>query len=775
MAENNKPIAHVRQTDDGEWLPHDLVDHLQGVARQAAEFAAPFRADDWARIAGLWHDLGKFHPDWQNYLCRETGYNPEAHIKDGTRGRINHSDAGMRWGFLHLGEKHPAAKILAYLIGGHHAGLPDWSPDYAGGDLVSRLPLTIDGKSIPAEETDRIARLLSTNEIMEQAPPSSAPLQAERSNNPQGLIEYFHLWIRMLYSCLVDADFLDTEAFMNPDQAKIRGNICDFDFLSHKLDEHLAGLMQKAPDTPVNRVRAEVLEACRNAAVLKPGFFSLNVPTGGGKTLSSMVFALAHARQHGKKRIIMAIPYTSIIEQTAAVYKKIFGEENVIEHHSNLDPDNETAASRLAAENWDAPIIVTTNVQLFESLFAARSSACRKLHNLNNSVIILDEAQMLPPEFLRPILSVLQGLEKAFGTSIVFCTATQPVLEGAIGSGQARFIGIPEESIQPIIADPKDLSDRLTRVTLDISRIEEQPGDWQPIADELAGLDQVLCILNRRADARELHALMPEGTIHLSALMCPEERSLVIAGIKQRLKDGAPVRVISTQLVEAGVDIDFPVVYRALAGLDSLAQAAGRCNREGRLNEDGRLGRVVVFAPPKPAPPGLLRKGENAARSVLHGLDAVQIEPAVFRRYFEQFFCSVNDFDKPKFLERMVKEAPSVKFQFRSLARDFNLIDSAGQVTVIIHFDKNHDLIDEIKLKSNSHLLNQLERIGPNRDLMRRLGRYSVIIPQHQAKNLVASGMVSERGGFLIAEPAAYEPGKGLLTDFSTDGSGVFV
>lgn len=749
-------IAHARQDRNGEWILHSLEEHCQSVARLAADFARPFGGEDWAYLAGLLHDLGKFSPSWQAYIRKETGYDPEAHIEGG-HGRINHSDAGMRWGFIQWGRQFPPAKILAYLVGGHHAGLPDWSPDEAGGDLVNRIPLTIDGRGIPRDDFDRIIGEPFVAGLLELPPPTSSPLRADKNPNPQALLQHFHLWVRMLYSCLVDADFLNTEEFMEPERGEARGGFVTLEELKIRFDTHMRILADEADATPVNAVRQQVLQACRDKACLEPGFFSLNVPTGGGKTLASMAFALEHAIRHGKSRIVMAIPYTSIIEQTAKVYRDVFGEENVIEHHSNLDPERETAASRLATENWDAPIIVTTNVQLFESLFASRSSACRKLHNLIDAVIILDEAQMLPPEYLKPILSSLSGLVDCFGVSVVLCTATQPALEGRIGSQLAAFEGIPPDRIRPIIDDPEDLAKRLQRVSLDLSRTMDPLPDWQRLATELATFDQVLCIVNTRRDCRELHELMPEGTIHLSALMCPEERSLIIAEIKKKLTNDEPIRVISTQLVEAGVDIDFPVVYRALAGLDSIAQAAGRCNREGRLNDNGQLGKVVVFAPPEPAPPGLLRKGADASKAVLREGNEMTLSPTVFRHYFETFYSALNCFDVVRFKERMLDNAVRGEFQFRTLARRFRLIDDRDQVTLIVRLQGGE--------LDNSWLVEEFQRTGPNRFLMRKLGRFTVSVHRGFVERLHEAGMLEEIHGLNFTNVRAYEPGKGLNLD----------
>ena len=282
-------------------------------------------------------------------------------------------------------------------------------------------------------------------------------LKAAPVKNPRDL----HLWVRMLFSCLVDADFLDTERFMSPENFALRENSLSLKELKARFDSFMDKMSKNAPSTEINKIRAEILSNCRQGAMKEPGLFSLTVPTGGGKTLASMGFALDHAIKYGKSRIIVAIPYTSIIEQTADVYKNVFknGDEDlsnvVLEHHSNLDPDKETTKSKLAVENWDAPIVVTTNVQLLESLFAAKTSRCRKIHNIANSVIILDEAQMLPPEYLKPILGTLESLTTDFGCSVVLCTATQPTLQGHIGSapaphGEGGFEGLPPNNVREL-------------------------------------------------------------------------------------------------------------------------------------------------------------------------------------------------------------------------------------------------------------------------------------------------------------------------------------
>ena len=620
--------------------------------------------------------------------------------------------------------------------------------------------------------------------------------------------EHYHLWVRMLYSCLVDADFLDTERFMNPEQFELRGNYASLAELKNRFDRYMNEKTAHAKPSKINEVRAAILKSCREKAHLKSGFFSLNVPTGGGKTLSAMAFALEHALAHNKKRIITAIPYTSIIEQTAKVYKYgtdidgfiaeykkagkyLFGEENVLEHHSNFDFDKDEEKEKndansplrrqkLAAENWDAPIVVTTDVQLFESLFNAHSAPCRKLHNIVNSIIILDEVQMLPPEYLKSILSVLRGLTTCFGVTVVLCTATQPALEGRIGSDTAAFEGIPRDAITPIIDNPEELAKELKRVKINTDYVREKIPDWQGVADKLCSFERVLCIVSTRKDCRALHTLMPEGTIHLSALMCAEERSEIISGIKNKLRNGETVRVVSTQLVECGVDMDFPVVFKALSGMDSIAQAAGRCNREGSIKN---LGDVYVFSPPSRIPPGLLRKGADATKSLFEEYDYdIEFSPEIFRKYFRKYFNSINDFDKPCFEtmmeiknnEEAEKEQVDGIFQFRTLSDNYHLIDNSYQLSVIIRYKSPKTG------KDNSVLINKLIAAGPDRKLLRALGRYSVNLPLKEISELVKKGRLIrpfDDADIYIQAPndeSLYQPGLGLVAD-SLESFGTYI
>lgn len=728
------PLAHVRQDAHRQWHEHALNGHLNEVARRSGEAAERFGAADWARLAGLWHDLGKYSAEFQGYIKKASGYDAEAHVESAP-GRVDHSTAGAILAINNLGTH---GRILAYLIAGHHAGLPDWSAADSGGKALSV----------------RLGQPELLDRVLKQPLPPDLLAQSRPIPRIPGGLSGMALWLRMLFSCLVDADFLDTEAFMDGDKAAVRAGYRDVGSLLADFDRHMAAVAQRAASTAVNAIRAGILRQCREKAGLAPGMFSLTVPTGGGKTLSGMAFALRHAVQHQKQRIIYVIPYTSIIEQTAGIFREIFG-DNVVEHHANLDPDREDARSRLATENWDAPIIVTTNVQFFESLFAARTSRCRKLHNIVNSVVVLDEAQLLPPEFLQPIADVMNQLADHYGVTFVLSTATQPALGSFQPFGGQAFRGL--DQVREIMDDPDVLYQALKRVEVSVPADLSAPRDWAGLADDLVKHPSVLCIVSRRDDARELHRLMTakengKGTLHLSALMCGEHRSRVIADIKQRLKRNEPVRVISTQLVEAGVDVDFPVVYRALAGLDSIAQAAGRCNREGRLNG---LGQVVVFIPPKPAPPGLLRQASQISVSLLSGNERDVLGRDLSRQFFEHLYVRAPSLDQHGIHDMLTRDAGSGEIQFRSAAEKFRLIDDSAYRTILVRYG------------TNEALLGRLEKEGPQRWLMRKLQRYSVNLPKRLFAQLESQGDVRQIWPGIYAQVGdrLYDDALGVVTD----------
>ena len=759
---NNRPIAHAAKDANGQWRrPHHLEDHLAGVAAIAGCHARAFGAEDWARLAGLWHDLGKYRPAFQAYIRNASGFEAEnAHV-EGVGKRVDHSTAGAVHAIAELGEG--GGRLLAYLIAGHHAGLPDWNGSNAS--LFQRL-----------EAARRQGHL--TEALGQQ--PSPAILRGQvPTSRPRGSAKDLHLWLRLLFSCLVDADFLDTEHYMDPETALQRACHPPLSDLLARFTDHIGRLSAGAGSSPVNRLRAVVLKQCieRAGEDRNNGLYSLTVPTGGGKTFSSLAFALHHAIRHRKRRVVYAIPYLSIIEQTADVFRGIFGED-LVEHHSNLDPDRETLRSRLAAENWDAPLIVTTNVQLFESLFAARTSRCRKLHNLVDSVVILDEAQLLPTEFLEPCLAAIRTLSAEYGVTFVLCTATQPAFAPRVINGKP-FAGLPDmrELMQggPHVQSPRDLFSELERVEVSWPD-PPQVTQWDELATRIRAHDQALVIVNRKRDARDLAQQLPDA-LYLSTDLCGAHRAERIAEIRDRLAANRerirggfsplPLHVISTQLIEAGVDVDFPIVFRALAGLDSIAQAAGRCNREGCLKQGDHpvKGLVQVFVAPDPAPRGLLLKGEQATRELLAADASPTLTPALFERYFRLWFAALNTFDKGDILG-LLQCGKGLEISFREAAERFRLIADEGS-PVIVHWGEAEKW------------LGLLQSAGPDRWLMRKLQRYSVNVRRDCLERLVAQGDVTEilPGLYVQEHDLLYDRQLGFLgcADEVTPAAGKFV
>jgi len=738
---NREYVAHVKLDDcSGNWLePHSLEEHLQKVARLSGTRAGEFRSDGWGMAAGLWHDLGKYRAAFQNYIRDASGYEREnAHVESPQR--VTHSTAGA----VHAINQWPSVPgyIIAYLIAGHHAGLPDWSGNR--GSLQFRL------QEAGAEYSE--AMVAPIPEYVLRANQPDVPASARSTDS-------ISLWMRLLFSCLVDADFLDTESYMAPERVNQRGRLPQLSELHPVFFERMNQLQKAADDTPLNNTRKVIFDACQKNAAETPGIFSLTVPTGGGKTLASLGFALEHARLHDKSRIIYAIPFTSIIEQNAGVFRQFLGEEAVLEHHSSLDvdPGSENAGSRLAAENWDAPLIVTTNVQLFESLFASRTSRCRKLHNLVNSIVILDEAQQIPRDFHEPITRAMQQMSDHFGVTWVLCTATQPDLGRQVDAfGGVLHTGL--DNIREIIPSPAELAVRLERVVVEMPSDPDEKTSWESLAQQLTQEDCVLVVVNKRQDARMLYELLhDEGdTYHLSANMCAEHRSRILVEIRQKLSERragseAPLRVVSTQLIEAGVDVDFPVVYRAMAGLDSIAQAAGRCNREGRLVS----GRVVVFQPEQLPPPGFLRQG---AQVTLKLLRSGQLNEPLSPQAIQAFFSDLNtqgDRDKHGICGLLKAESSSdapLAIQFREAADKFRLIDDKG-IGVVVPFCPKGDGETPV-----DQWLSMLEQDGSRKWVHRKLQRYSVTLPESLARQLYGMGAIYERAGKFVVESSHYHP-----------------
>ncbi len=750
--------AHtLRGRPKADW--HPLMVHLEGSARLAEQFASAFDSGEWGRLAGLWHDLGKYSDAFQDYLCESAESGDGVHRSELT-GRVDHSTAGAQ----HADRLGPAGRLLAYCIAGHHAGLPDNVGGESG--LSDRLHKSIE--PIPAAPADLLKLPL----------PCLPRFKTAGNRRRKGFTLAF--FTRMLFSCLVDADFLDTEAFMDPKRAALRrSDHASCTQLLARLDEHIADKQRQAVDTPVNRQRREVLAACRAKAHLSPGFFSLNVPTGGGKTLSSLAFALAHAAEHGLRRVVYAIPFTSIIEQTADVFREALGDlrEEVLEHHSNLEPDDPERQSdhtRLAAENFDATLIVTTNVQLFESLFASRTSRCRKLHRLAKSVIILDEAQTLPPRLLAPTLAALEELVIHYGATVVFCTATQPAVEKRDGF----LIGL--DGVRPIIDDPTRLHQALRRTSVELLETATN----EELIECLRGERQVLCVVNSRRHAADLFRTLDDpDAFHLSASMCAAHRADVIREIRRRLGSGTnePCRVVSTQVIEAGVDMDFPAVYRAAAGLDSIAQAAGRCNREGLLaGEDGRprLGRVYVFHYDMTTYPTetMISRGAACFCEIAPDHRHDPLAPEAVENYFRLHYWQQGNDDGRGWDQGIDRQSIMKCFdydskiglhaQFRTAAAAYRLIDDAQTPVLVPHGERGLALIRELEQLPDS------PEPGRLRAFDRAAQRYVVGVYERGLRTLVQNGVLLERHGrYYLGNPEAYDDKVGL--DFDVFGLGL--
>jgi CRISPR-associated endonuclease/helicase Cas3 len=647
---------------------------LGRTASLARKNATKFGAGDLAHLAGLWHDIGKFNPEFQEYLrrCHEASL-------DGGKAPRGGSVPHAVYGAMLARE---SLQMLAPVIHGHHMGLQKFGA--------------------VQEATERPETRQVYEEILPAARKNVAGLEFEDDwqalisgvpNDPREMELFTELLVRMVFSALVDADFLDTETHFDPEQTLKRGMTLRPERLWEVLKWDQEEMISSADPTPVNGVREEVYRECLRAAELPQGVFRLAVPTGGGKTRSGLAFALKHAVEHDLDRIIVAIPYTSIIEQTAQTYREVFeelGDDAVLEHHSAIRRDEDADSrspeeserleetrvrARLATENWDAPLVVTTMVQLFESLFASRTSRCRRLHNLTRSVIVLDEVQTLPTGLLKPILSVLRELTRRYGVTIVLCTATQPALD--------------ERS--PHLEGFEDVTDIVPEATAaqhfeSLRRVEyESPGEewsWEEVAEHLLKASperRAMVVLNTRKDALALLAeLEGEPTLHLSTRLCGAHRRDVLDEVRRRLEAEEPCLLVATQVVEAGVDLDFPVVFRALGPLDRIAQAAGRCNREGTLPGGGR---VVVFRPAEGTMPpgGEYRSGADEARRMLEREGFDLHDPNVFREYFRLLYGDVSL--DAKGIQELRKQ-----FDYPEVANRFRLIDGVS-VPVIVRYD----------------------------------------------------------------------------------------
>lgn len=705
--------AHTgRELDKRDW--QQLDEHALCVAHLAAVFAAPMGLERSAHLAGLLHDLGKYTSAFQARL-------------EGSDGAVDHSTAGAAH-MLELVARSPRdalmAQCVAYGILGHHAGLPD------------RIGSSGFDERIEGFQTD--ARRAVDPIWLEELKPDGTGLFPREFQEVRDRVHFqFAFMARMIFSCLVDADFKDTEAFYcrieglqkNRDWAALPDIL---PWLLDRFESHMGGMGRG--DTPINELRAEVLAHVRSRAVEAPGLFTLTVPTGGGKTLASLGFALDHAKRHGHRRIIYAIPFTSIIDQTAEIFRSVLGDEVILEHHSAIDEEQLSARAdrtsrdkiKLAMEDWAAPVVVTTNVQLFESLFAAKPSRVRKLHNIAQSIIVLDEAQTIPRPLLIPCLRALDELALNYGCTVVLCTATQPAFDKSRLQG-----GLPLKG-RELAPDPVRLSKALRRA--DIRRVGDMSNG--NLISELREHPQALVIVNSRKHAYELFkdtvAAGLEGVVHLTTRQCAAHRRIILADVRERLKaDGQMCRVIATSLIEAGVDVDFPRVWRAEAGLDQIIQAAGRCNREGRRDKDASV--VTVFSTlGYGAPPEIKGLIGDMVRTASAVPDLMSLE-AVERFFTEAYWRLGSDkLDAEKIVGMFGMSKRGTEFSFRKAAEAFRMIES-GMVPVIVPFDgAAKEAVEKLALSDI-----------PSGHLARRLQTYVVQIPPRARDVLLANGHVA--------------------------------
>lgn len=731
-----------------------LPDHLNAVAKRASAFAAVFGWAEVARAAGLLHDIGKCSNEFLAYISRC------AAGEEGLRGP-DHSTAGAR-----IAEKtypFPFSRFLSHIIAGHHAGLSDW------GSLERRLGADY-----------RIASYDGWEHTISALPASISPTLRFTERRDRGFTRAFV--VRMLFSCLVDADFLETERFYLAARGERpeRGGHLELEALRDRLRAYMAGMEAEAAKknpSKLNALRAEALKHAVGKADRSPGLFTLTVPTGGGKTLASLSFALEHAVRHRLSRVIYVIPYTSIIEQTALVFRNALSTtDDVLEHHASFDweraeatqSDDEGAEGlrklRLASENWDVPIVVTTAVQFYESLFANRTSRCRKLHNLAKSVIVVDEAQMMPLKLLVPSMAALEELTTNYGASVILCTATQPalrVVDGFVG-------GFAIDDTRELAPEPKRLYAELKRFDIEW---RGEPVEDKEIAARFAERPLMLAIVNTRAHARALFSEIRtlEGAYHLSTLMCPRHRRMALAEIRERLKEQRPVRLVSTSLVEAGVDIDFPEVWRAATGLDGIIQAGGRCNREGGAVP----GRVVVFVP---ASVKLQRDIEalwQATRPVLRRFADNPNDLDPIRSYFSEIYwqkgrASLDAAEvegRPGILLAIAERAKELTFPFASIAEAFEMIEDYKEAVIIPW------RADEGDRDADRLLLSIASKPRPSASDFRKLQQYIVSIPPKVRADWLAWGVLTPvhpaLGDVLLrfGDLARYDTKTGLVLD----------
>jgi CRISPR-associated endonuclease/helicase Cas3 len=730
MARVKEHIMYIAHTRENDSETQSIKKHLVSTANKAKDFGNSFNNGDYACICGMLHDIGKYSKDFQNKITNNSNV------------RVDHSTAGA----IEINKTiNLVGKLLAYCIAGHHGGLPD------GGNKSDTVnEVTLNGRLKRAKQLPDYSYFEKEINIADFLPekfPNIKPL------NKGGFSLSFY--IRMIYSCLVDSDFLDTEEFMSIDKIDRSVNY-DYKLFNKKLNNYIAKFKNK--EREINRKRAEILNDCIEKSKHEKGLYTLTVPTGGGKTISSLAFAINHVLEHEMDRIIYVIPYTSIIEQTGKIFKDILGSENVLEHHSNFDfKDDEDLAFhklKLSSENWDIPIVVTTNVQFFESLFANKSSRCRKLHNIANSVIIFDEAQMIPTQFLTPCLMSIAELVTSYKSTCVLCSATQPSLKD-------KF---PKEIRINEICEKTELLYEFFRRTKVVNRGKMEVDQ---IAEELNKSNQALCIVNSKKHAIEIYSkLSGEGVFHLSTRMCPKHRTEVLNEIKQRLKDRLLCKVVSTQLIEAGVDVDFPLVYRSMAGIDSIVQAGGRCNRENNLE----VGIINVFESESiftKNMPSSIKRPIEVAKTIMARFEDI-LSPQAIKTYFEELYTFEGEvgLDINNIFNDMEKgaEGCNFNFNFKQIAGKFKLIDE-NTIPVIIGIDKNAE-----------YLINKLRFIDEYKDILRAIQPYTVNVYENEFNKMHGANMIEviNEGIYVLRDINMYKEKTGLEFTVET-GIGIFI
>lgn len=702
-------LAHISEDKTRE---QSLRSHSAGVSKWAGDFADVFGCREWGAGVGLCHDIGKY----------TKGFDRRLHGGP----KVDHATAGAKELYL--------CKNLygAYCIAGHHSGLPDGGTvgDAAGmATLRGRMEKTLEDYSAYKTEVE-IPRF------------PDIPLRALGKGG--FTLSFF---IRMLFSCLVDADYLDTEEFMTGGTEN-RGGCDSMGVLWDRLQKDIEKKkwLENQDLTTVNGRRSAILRACIEQGKEPQGIRLLTVPTGGGKTVASLAFALRQAAEHGLTRVIYVIPYTSIIEQNAQVFKDILGKENVLEDHCNVVYEDETELKKaqLAAENWDRPVVVTTNVQFFESFYSNKTSKCRKLHNVANSVIIFDEAQMLPVNDLKPCLQVISELVYNYHCTAVICTATQPAL-GPFFPEQLR--------VREICPDVKEQYDFFRRTEMKHAGQLCQDG----LVELLRREEQVLCILNSRKRVQRVYEeLKGEGVYHLSTFQYPNHRKRILKEIRARLKGGKPCKLIATSLVEAGVDFDFKTVFRELAGVDSVIQAAGRCNREGKRPRSEC--KTVVFtleAEDDVHIPRQLKLPISVAKQTAGKWPDLMSLEAIHEYFHLLYHYKGKGLDGKGIVGRFEEAVPSFSFPFATIAEEFHLIENETKTILIDKEQEAAELVQRIRWGECS------------RQLVRDAGHFCVNVYPQDFERLNGAGRLEalDLGFYILRNKEMYTEDMGLLMD----------